>query len=356
MQFVLVVSLFTGAFSFISIFLRGQDPNFSQYQNLPVYLNPALSGSFEGSYRAILAHRNQGNSLFNEPYVTLSSSFDLRLPIKYDGKLLNDAAGVGVMFLQDRNAAKGWNTQSIYVSGAFHKSINPTNKQFISAGFQLGIVQKSIGYSKLTFEDQFNGTNNYSDPTNEILPANNFAFSDMVTGIQYSFMTMKQFGGFLGASLAHFNRPNQSFYQDNILFVSLINNRPLQMRYTLHGGLQIPVTELVQVHPRFLAQKQGNHLTGMGGLNLRTTINEINNTSLHIGSAIRPSISEPNKPRVESLIILLGLELNELLLGFTYDVGLSNEYSAIPGRRNALEITITYMGKYKNDQTFCPKF
>lgn len=356
MQVILKANLLTSVFCLISALLWSQDPNFSQYNNLPIYLNPALSGSFEGSYRAILAHRNQGNSLFNEPLVSLSSTFDLRLPLRYDGKLLDDAAGVGVMFLQDRNSAKGWNTQKIYVSGAFHKNIDPTNNQFISVGFQMGIVQKSVSYSKLTFEDQFNGTDNYNDPTAETLPANNFAFSDLSAGVQYSFMTPNQFGAFLGGSLAHFNKPNQSFYQKEILFINIINNRLLQMKYTLHGGFQIPVTDKLQIHPRFMAQKQGSHMAGMAGLNIRSIINDINNTSLHFGASVRPTLSKPGKPDLEALIVLLGLELNELLIGFTYDIGLTNTFNAIPGRRNALELTITYMGRYNNDDNFCPKF
>ena len=349
-------NIFTSVFCLIVAFLWGQDPNFSQYNNLPIFLNPSLSGSFEGSYRAIVAHRNQGNNQFNEPFVSLYSSFDLRLPIRYDGKVLNDAAGVGVMFMQDKNSSIGWNTQNIYVSGAYHKSLDPTNNQFISAGFQMGIIQKSVGYSNITFEDQFNGTDGYSDSTNELLPSNNFAFSDLNAGIQYSFMTINQLGGFLGASIAHFNKPNQSFYQNNQLFVNSITTRPLPIKYTVHGGFQIPVTEKLQIHPRVLAQKQGSHLTGMAGMNVRTILNDVSNTSLHFGASARPTIEAGYKPKIESLILLLGLELNELLIGISYDAGISNLYNGISGRRNAIELTVTYMGRYNNDDNFCPKF
>jgi type IX secretion system PorP/SprF family membrane protein len=258
--------------------------------------------------------------------------------------------------MQERNPAIGWNSQNMYVSGAFHKNLDPANNQFVSVGFQMGIVQKSVGYSNLTFEDQFNGTDAYNDPTTEFLPANNFAFPDVTTGIQYSFMTPNQFGGFLGGTLSHFNKPNQSFYQKNILFVSLINQRPLQMKYTIHGGFQIPIFDKLQIHPRFLAQKQGSHIAGMGGFNVRSIINDVNNTSLHLGSSVRPILIQGDKPRMESMIILLGLELNELLIGISYDIGLSGQFNGIPGRKNALELTVTYMGRYDNDENFCPKF
>ena len=356
MQAITKANIFTSVFCLIVAISWGQDPNFTQYNNIPIFLNPSLSGSFEGSYRAIVAHRNQGNNQFNEPFVSLYSSFDLRLPIRYDGKVLNDAAGVGVMFMQDKNSSIGWNTQHIYVSGAYHKSLDPTNNQFISAGFQMGIIQKSVGYSNVTFEDQFNGTDGYSDPTDELLPSNNFAFSDLNAGIQYSFMTINQLGGFLGASIAHFNKPNQSFYQNNILFVNSITNRPLPIKYTVHCGFQIPVTEKLQIHPRVLAQKQGSHLTGMAGMNIRTILNDVSNTSLHLGASARPTIVYGNDPKIESLIFLLGLELNELLIGISYDAGITPLFNGISGRRNAIELTVTYMGRYNNDDNFCPKF
>ena len=356
MQAITKANIFTSVFCLIVVIAWGQDPNFSQYNNVPIFLNPSLSGSFEGSYRAIVAHRNQGNNQFNEPFVSLYSSFDLRLPIRYDGKVLNDAAGIGVMFMQDKNSSIGWNTQNIYVSGAYHKSLDPTNNQFISAGFQMGIIQKSVGYSNVTFADQFNGTDSYNDPTNELLPSNNFAFSDLNAGIQYSFMTFNQFGGFLGASIAHFNKPNQSFYQNNLLFVNSITNRPLSIKYTVHGGIQIPVTEKLQIHPRVLAQKQGSHLTGMAGMNIRTILNDVSNTSLHFGASARPTIVLGNNPKIESLIFLLGLELNELLIGISYDAGITTLFNGISGRRNAIELTVTYMGRYNNDDNFCPKF
>lgn len=356
MQAITKANIFTSVFCLIVVFSWGQDPNFSQYNNIPIFLNPSLSGSFEGSYRAIVAHRNQGNNQFNEPFVSLYSSFDLRLPIRYDGKVLNDAAGVGVMFMQDKNSSIGWNTQNIYVSGAYHKSLDPTNNQFISAGFQMGIIQKSVGYSNVTFEDQFNGTDGYNDPTNELLPSNNFAFSDLNAGIQYSFMTINQLGGFLGASIAHFDKPNQSFYQNNLLFVNSITNRPLPIKYTVHSGFQIPLTEKLQIHPRVLAQKQGSHLTGMAGMNIRTILNDVSNTSLHFGASARPTFVLGNEPKIESLIFLLGLELNELLIGISYDAGITTLFNGISGRRNAIELTVTYMGRYNNDDNFCPKF
>lgn len=356
MQAITKANIFTSVFCLIVAISWGQDPNFSQYNNLPIFLNPSLSGSFEGSYRAIVAHRNQGNNQFNEPFVSLYSSFDLRLPIRYDGKLLNDAAGVGVMFMQDKNASIGWNTQHIYVSGAYHKSLDPVNNQFISAGFQMGIIQKSVGYSNVTFDDQFNGTDGYSDPTGELLPSNNFALSDLNAGIQYSFMTPNQLGGFLGASIAHFNKPNQSFYQKNILFINSITDRPLPIKYTVHGGFQLPISEKIQLHPRILAQKQGNHLTGMAGMNLRTVLNDVSNTSLHFGASARPTVVLNKQPSVESLIFLLGLELNELLIGISYDAGMTSLFDGISGRRNAIELTVTYMGRYNNDDNFCPKF
>ena len=91
-------------------------------------------------------------------------------------------------------------------------------------------------------------------------------------------------------------------------------------------------------------------------MNVRTIVNDVSNTSLHFGASVRPTIITGNNPKIESLIILLGIELNELLIGISYDAGISNLFNSISGRRNAIELTLTYMGRYNNDDNFCPKF
>jgi len=348
---------FFGIFLLLRIHeLWGQDPSFTQYNQLPLYLNPATTGNIEGSYRFSFIHRNQPLGLFSQPHITLASSFDLRIPLTIDGKTLNDAASAGVFFMQDRSDAAGWNAQSVYLSGAFHKTLNPKIKQQVSAGFQVGINQRSVGYSALAFEDQFDGVKAYSRSSAEDFPTNNFAFGDMAAGIQYSFLNPSGLGAALGASIAHFHRPNQSFYQDSPLFLAFNTDRPLAIRYALHASAVIPFSSQFLIQPRIMGSKQGPHLAALGGLYLITQFPNTLSTAMHLGITGRTIMANLKTVQLESAILVLGLEINNLLIGLSYDAGLTSLFKAVPGRRNAIELSFSYTGKYNNDKFYCPKF
>lgn len=87
------------------------------------------------------------------------------------------------MFMQDKAGAINFSSTRIAVSGAYHKALDINNTQFLSLGFQAGVVQRNVNFGNVTFEDQFNGTTGYSDPTGERLPENNFSFGDYSVGL-----------------------------------------------------------------------------------------------------------------------------------------------------------------------------
>jgi len=47
---------------FVAWKLSAQDPHFSQYYFTPLEVNPALTGIFEGKYRASMSYRDQWSS------------------------------------------------------------------------------------------------------------------------------------------------------------------------------------------------------------------------------------------------------------------------------------------------------
>ena len=73
------------------------DPHFTQNYTFPMYINPALTGSSDGQYRASAIYRTQWGSISN-PYRTIGISFDTRTNknIALGVNVLNQAAGAGV--------------------------------------------------------------------------------------------------------------------------------------------------------------------------------------------------------------------------------------------------------------------
>jgi type IX secretion system PorP/SprF family membrane protein len=189
-----------------SLRLTAQDQHFTQFFAAPLTLNPALSGTFNGKYRVALVYRDQN------PYQTYAGAVDLRFGLNSIGKRYKDAFGVGVVFYNDRVPKFGFSNNQINVAAAFHKSLSKSNDQFLSAGFQAGLAQRNFGYERFNFEDQFGGDDGYTNPSAEILPANNFAYGDISAGINYTYAPKKGVSDYAGAAMHQILEPQNSFF------------------------------------------------------------------------------------------------------------------------------------------------
>jgi type IX secretion system PorP/SprF family membrane protein len=329
--------------------LNAQDQHFTQFFASPLTLNPALTGAFDGKYRVAFIYRDQ------EPFTTFSSAIDLRFGLSRKGKNYKDAFGVGVVFYNDKVAEVGYSNNNINITGAFHKSLSKRNDRFLSAGLQLGIAQRNFNYESFTFEDQFAGASGYSNPSSEILPANNYAYSDFGVGINYTYTPARKTAIFAGASIHHVLEPELSFYDDPD-DPELSNSNTLFRKYSAYLNLSIPFGEGgVRFQPRALVYSQGPHLALNTGANLRILLDDITGTALHVGSWIRPVNNVTDELTLDALIGMVGLEYQSFMLGFSYDAQLE-AIGAVRDRRGAFEISIAYLGEYEDETVLCPKF
>ncbi len=342
--------------SLMLIFLQNaqaQDQLFSQFYASPLTLNPALTGAFEGKFRVSSIYRDQWRQAMERPFQTFSTALDLRWRMGKGRTRYNDHAAVGVMFMQDRAAPVAFSTSRIAVSGAYHKALNIKNTQFLSLGFQAGIVQRNVNFGDMTFEDQFNGTTGYSDPTDERLPENNFSFGDYSVGLNYVFSPKaSKLRLFVGGAIHHFHNPTVSFYHKTNEESNLPNNK-LAPRYSAQVSAQIPVAKNINFLPRAIFDKQDNHMKLDAGGNFRIGLSDFRTVSLHLGSYVRPVRDFDDTYRLDAVVALVGIELNNVLIGTSYDVhiGQTAGYS-----RGTFEISVAYLGEYEDDLILCPKF
>lgn len=332
--------------------LFAQDPQFSQFYGSPLTLNPALTGAFDGSYRVGIIYRDQWRKVLESPYQTYSAAVDLRFGIDQRRGKARDYAAIGLLFFADKVGGLDFSTNQISLNGAFHKSLNPRNSQYISIGIQGAISQRNLGYEDLYFSDQFNGVNSYGDPTGEDLPANNFAFADFSAGLNYSYAPKQKVGLFLGLAMHHFLSPSVSFYDPEI--DETPENR-LFSKYSAQFSLQLPLGERVQFIPRALAAIQGPHFVANGGASFRFQLSSSGGLALHLGSWLRPVWNEDNAFGLDAVVGMLGIEYSNVLFGVSYDAYLTDLTNARQGQ-GALEISIAYLGNYNNDSVLCPKF
>ncbi len=338
--------LFLLFFAFANV--QAQDQHFSQFFASPLTLNPALSGTFDGKYRVSMIYRDQ------EPFQTFAGAIDLRFPVRSVRSSNRDAFGVGFLFYNDKIPEVGFSNNQINVMGAYHKSLGKANTQFLSAGFQLGLAQRNFTYENLFFDDQFSGEGGFSNPTAEILPANNFAHADLAVGLNYAYAPDNGASFYVGGAMHHILEPEISFYY-NEEDPELGSTNTLYRKYTGYVNISIPVGPGVRIQPRALVYAQGPHLAMNAGSNFRFMIDEISGTALHAGGWARPVKNADGGMGLDAIVGIVGIEYNNFLLGFSYDAQLE-ALGAARDRRGAFELSIAYLGEYDNETVLCPKF
>ncbi len=337
----------------IAISVNAQDRLFSQFYASPLTLNPALTGAFEGRYRVSAIYRDQWAAALEDPYATFSTALDLRWRLGENKSKYKDFASIGIMFFNDKAGALDFSTTQISISGAYHKALDIKNTQYLSLGFQAGVSQRNINYADVTFEDQFNGTTGFSNPSNERLPENNFAFGDYSVGLNYVFSPRYSKSRFFaGGAMHHITKPTVSFYHNDDPETSLPENN-LATRYSVQLSAYVPLTDAIQLQPRAIFDSQDEHLKLDAGLNVRINTSEYRNIAMHIGGYVRPVKDFDDSYRMDAVVALLGIELNNVLLGMSYDLNMG-ELSDF--NRRTFELSIAYLGEYEDEVILCPKF
>jgi type IX secretion system PorP/SprF family membrane protein len=189
--------LFTlvGFFLLYQYKLCAQDHLYSQFYNAPIYLNPALTGQFDGSFRMNLIYRSQWTDIPG-PLNYYTFSADLNLP-KYN-------SGVGLMVTKSSEGLAYLN--KVNISGLYSYKVEFENG-ILYFGLQAGITNRSVDYSKLVFLDQLNAQGIIpGGPTSAAYPEfNNKFFFDSGAGVN---LVIGDF--MIGTSGQHLNKPNET--------------------------------------------------------------------------------------------------------------------------------------------------
>ncbi len=180
----------------VAVGVKAQDHIFSQFYNAPIYLNPALTGQFDGSFRMSMIYRNQWSSVAGE-LSYISASADMKLP--------NGSGGVGLMANSSSEGMAALKKNSL--SGVYSYIVG--DDRFSAAfGLQGGITNRTLDFSKLVFSDQldprlgFTGTGSQAEqPFND-----NKYYFDAGAGANFILGN-----SMLGGSLLHLNKPDESF-------------------------------------------------------------------------------------------------------------------------------------------------
>jgi type IX secretion system PorP/SprF family membrane protein len=334
---------------FTTLTAHAQDQQFTQFYAAPLALNPAMTGAFEGRYRVSTIYRDQWRKVLEEPIQTFGVGGDFRFTPRL-GKVNKDAFGVGLQFMNDRVNGLDFNTTQIGVSLAYHKSLDVSNRQYLSLGVQGAMVQRNVNYSTLNFQDEFDGVSGYVLGTGEEPPLNNFAFPDLNVGLNYSSKFGRRSSLFAGVGYHHTLRPDVAFYSGTG------TGDRLYSRYSAHVMADLPLgsyNSRVTWQPRVLVNSQGPHLAITTGTNFRFSMGEYGTTAMHLGGWVRP-VKNADAMNLDAAVLLVGFEVNNVLIGASYDLNL--RAIGASQRQGAFEISIAYLGNFESEGIPCPKF
>lgn len=303
---------------FISVFSKsfGQaDPTFSQFYANPLYLTPSLAGATEDS-RFAINYRNQWPAIpgvFN----TYSLSFDKALP--------NFNSGVGVLATYDVAGSGNLSTSNIGLVYSYDFSID--RDWHIRPGVNFKFAYRGLDIGKLVFNSQLTATG--VSPSVNPPPFNNVADIDFATSAMI--YNDRIWAGF---TLDHLLAPKVSLYGENAT---------VPVKLNVYGGMQIftntrlkqKMYEVLSVAVNF--QKQANHF--QSDLGLYYLKHPLMFGIWYRGIPLISAKKEMSSQAGDAIIGLVGIKLEQLRVGYSYDFTISSLVNSTAG---AHEISIIF--------------
>ncbi len=330
--YVFVILLFFCSYS--------QDIHFSQFNASPLNLNPALAGDFDGQHRIVANHRNQWRSITVNPYKTYALSYDARI---YKIPLHFAFAGIGLQINNDKAGDGDFGTTQIKLTPALHKILSKDSTIILSFGFNVVYNQNSINYNAFYFGNQFDGDRfDENLPNDEIFSDYSFSYFDFAVGTKIFYMA-NNIPVNIGIALTHLNKPQQSFYNNEVV--------ELNRKFNIHANSLLPLNDEFYIIPSIAYFRQGRFQElNIGGL-FQKPLKDYNFRNIYFGGWVRAK---------DAGILKLGLDYQNVNIGISYDINFSKLRAASNGK-GGVELSVIYI--FNNSKPYeipyhkqCPVF
>jgi type IX secretion system PorP/SprF family membrane protein len=319
-----------------SYLCSGQDIHFSQFNNAPLSLNPALTGAFNGKHRIAANYKSQWYNI-EKTYLTYGLSYEI-------GILRNNAKsgflGIGVQFYNDVAGANKMGLMQENLSIAYHLPLN--NRNLLSAGIQSGFSQRRINTESMQWASQYDPSfsNGYNAAMTPGEPAafGNKNYGEVSAGLLWTYTKQNSAASAndakkvqLGIALYHINRPKQTYFD--------INDKKMFMKMAIHASSYIGFWNTsIALVPSAVWYKQGPSNEILAGTLVRFGLNGTSN----IGTKKETALSVGAYYRVNDAVIAAAqFEWRNFLLGVSYDVNVSGLSSASK-YLGGLEVALRY--------------
>ncbi len=313
--------------------VKAQDIHFSQFNETPVVLNPALSCT---SYdiRAIANYKNQWASI-SSPFKTYGISIEKAVNHE---KLKKGYFGTSLSILNDK--AGDLSLGSIVAHVGLNYIVKVSESAKFSAGLGGGINYRSVNVSNGKWQSQYdNYQHDATIASGEGITYNSFIQPDFSAGVAYCYAKSERFisaqDGMkfnLGASVFHYNSPRSGFYYGH--------PAKTPIKYTAHANFDIGVKDAgVAIMPNLLYVLQGPAQEINVGCMFKYILSDASvRTNLKKSAAIAVGA---NYRFGDALIPAVMLQWTKYAIGLSYDINLS-KLTNVSKKQGGLEISLRF--------------
>jgi type IX secretion system PorP/SprF family membrane protein len=319
--------------------LQAQDIHFTQFNYVPLSINPAQTGHFEGSYRVGGLYRGQWFGGVKNGFQTPILYVDL--PIS--GFRKQDWIGIGINGHRDAAGSSILTNTLIGLHAAYHVGLDKKQSKVFSIGFSAGFAQRNIDKTSLKFQDAILSGGNSADIP--LINADNKSYTDFNFGVHFKNIISKSQVLNIGLSAEHFLSPSTN------LISTGIGEMPL--RLNLYGSMAVALDKKQTkfIYPAVIFRTQsgsGSEIMAqaVGGLKLDPKKDMILKAGLgyRLGDAAQA---------------ILGIQMGDFKAGLAYDFTLNNLRTS--NTKDGFEIAVGYVGRvFKTPQParviLCPKY
>lgn len=345
-QYLLTLFTLLTLYTFIPSVVA-QDTHFSQFSETPLLRNPSLAGIFNGDLRIQGVNRSQWGSV-TVPFQTTSLNGEYKLPIGTADDYITFAGQV----LYDKAGTVALTTTLLMPAVNYHKSLSAKRNMYLSLGFMGGLVQRKLDRSKVTTNNQYDGTtggaNNGSD--GETFSGSGYSYFDGSVGMSFNAEVGENPDNnlYVGVAYHHFNKASK---------ISFYGNEEVAMlpKWVVSGGLRMGVNDYTYVtfYTDYARQGPSSEILA-GALYSYKLDNDVDNPMYTItgGAYLRWQ---------DAIIPVAKLEYKPFTVAVSYDINISRLTMASNGR-GGFEISLVYQKSFNRymrsagNANRCPRF
>jgi type IX secretion system PorP/SprF family membrane protein len=332
-------------FLFVSITTKAQDLTFSQFYEMPMLRNPALSGIFNGDVHVSSAYRSQWGSV-SIPYISSALGMEYKLPASVQS---NSFYTLGLQIAYDKAGDLGMQRTQVLPVVTYHQSLSGNSDSYLSGSIMAGKVMSRFDPSNARTDDQFvNGAYSPSNVSAQFFTNTSFSYTDLSAGLVYSSTFGEDSHYYLGVALFHVNQPRLNYFSAG---------EPVQLasKLVLNAGVSTPVNDRDQVIAYVDYYQQAGNKQLFGGFLYESTLrvydNENDNIKVSGGAFYRWN---------DALIPTVKMQLHKMMIGVSYDINVSQLRTASQ-LRGGIEFTFSFLGFLNKDNSSrnrvrCPGF